>query len=123
MSSKAVSKLYACLQKCNGNTSLHIKSKWEDELQTEISENDWRLSCKTKHSSTSSKRWREFGWKNLTHFFVTLQIKSKQTGLQQKCWRQCGNYNANHSHIFGSCAKLQPFWDDSIGLLEDILKY
>lgn len=123
MPSKAVSKLYACLQKCNGNTSLYIKSKWEDELQTEISECDWHLVCKTQHSSTSSKRWREFGWKNLTRFFITPQIKSKQTGQQQKCWRQCGNYNVNHSHIFWSCAKLQHFWDDSIGLLEDILRY
>lgn len=46
MPSKAVSKLYACLQKFNGNTSLYIKSKLEDELQTEISECDWRLLCK-----------------------------------------------------------------------------
>lgn len=123
MPSKAVSKLYTCLQKCNGNTSWYIKSKWEGELQTKISECDWSLLCKTQHSSTSSKRWREFGWKNLTRFFVTPQIKSKQTGLQQKCWRQCGSYNANHSHIFWSCAKLQSFWDDSIGLLEVILNY
>ena len=92
MPSKAVSKLYTCLQKCNGNTSRYIKSKWEGELQTKISEGDWSLICKTQHSSTSSKRWREFGWKNLTRFFVTPQIKSKQTGLQQKCWRQSQSY-------------------------------
>lgn len=28
--------LYACLQQCDGNTSLYIKLKWEEELQTAL---------------------------------------------------------------------------------------
>lgn len=121
--SKIVSKLYACLQNCNSNTTLYVKLKWEEELQIELSECDWHLMCKIRHSSTSSRRWREFGWKNLMRFFITPQITSKQTGKQQQCWRQCGQINANHSHVFWFCVKLKPFWDGINILLERVLNY
>lgn len=77
----------------------------------------------TKCVFASSKRWREFRWKNLICFFITPHIKNKQIGEQQLCWRQCGQMNANHSYIFWSCKKLQVFWDRVIQILEEILCY
>lgn len=79
--------------------------------------------CRTQHMSTSSKRWREFGWKNLICFFTTPHIKNKQLGIQQQFWRQCGQVNANHSHVFWSCIKIQTLWDRVIQILEEILCY
>lgn len=43
--------LYACLQKSSSNTSLDIKLKREEELQTEPSECDWHLMCRIQQSS------------------------------------------------------------------------
>lgn len=48
----------------------------------------------------------------LEEFNTFFQIKSKQTGIRQQCWRQRGHIDANHSHIFWTRVKLQPFWDD-----------
>ena len=87
---KIVSKLYRGLQKQNGRNSLYVKSKWERELNIKLSETDWHSMCRTQQTSTSSKRWREFGSKNFIRFFITPHIKNKQIGEQQQCWRKCG---------------------------------
>lgn len=54
---------------------------------------------------------------------IAPHIKNKQLGKQQQCWRQCGQMNANHSHIFWSCIKIQTFWERVIQILEEILCY
>ena len=87
---RIVSKLYRGLLKQQGRNKVYIKMKWEKEFNVELSESDWQSMFKTQHTSTSSKRWREFGWKNCTCFFLTPKIKNKQLGQQQYCWRQCG---------------------------------
>lgn len=121
--SKVVSKLYRGLQKRNGANTLYVKSKWERELGVTVSESDWHSMCRAQHSSTNSKRWKEFGWKNLIRFFITPQIKQRQLGIQQLCWRQCGHVIANHSHIFWFCEKIQPFWDGILETLAEVLCY
>lgn len=77
---KIVSKLYRGLQKQNGRNSLYVKSKWERELNIELTETDWHAMCTTQQTSTSSKRWRDFGWKNIILFSITPHIKNKQIG-------------------------------------------
>uniref|UniRef100_A0A8C9X7I8 Reverse transcriptase domain-containing protein n=1 Tax=Sander lucioperca TaxID=283035 RepID=A0A8C9X7I8_SANLU len=121
--SKTVSKLYKALQKQNGNNTLYIKSKWEKELCMEVSEGDWLSMCATQQTSTSSKRWREFGWKSLVRFFITPHIINNQRGEQQQCWRQCGHRNANHYHIFWTCSKLEQFWDSIFLITGRIMGY
>lgn len=49
-------------------------------MNSELSVSDWQSMCRTQHTSTSSKEWREFGWKNLIRFFITPHIKTKQLG-------------------------------------------
>lgn len=120
---KTVSKLYKGLQKQNGNSTFYVKSKWEKELNIVLSEGDWHTMCDTQQTSTSSKRWREFGWKSLIRFFITPNITNKFQGLHLQCWRQCGCTNANHSHIFWTCIKLKPFWDSVFETVDSIMAY
>uniref|UniRef100_A0A3B5QUX2 Reverse transcriptase domain-containing protein n=1 Tax=Xiphophorus maculatus TaxID=8083 RepID=A0A3B5QUX2_XIPMA len=120
---KIVSKLYKGLQKLNGNNTLNIKSKWERELGVIITEDDWLSMCVTQQTSTSSKRWKEFGWKCLIRYFITPQITSRHRGEEQQCWRQCGHQNANHSHVFWSCPKLATYWDEICQTTGIILGY
>lgn len=121
--SKIVSRLYKCLQNCNRFDSLYIKQKWEAELQLKLSENDWHSICLLQQTSTSSRQWREFGWKNLVRYFITPLIKSKQLKTPQQCWRLCGDVNVNHSHVFWSCIKIRPYWESIVTEMEKILGY
>ncbi len=120
---KIVSRLYRGLQKRNGINSLYVRSKWELELNIKLSQSDWHSICRMQQTSTSSKRWRDFGRKNLIRFFITPHIKNKQIGEQQQCWRQCGQMSANHTHVFWACVKLQGFWDRVVQILEEIFTY
>lgn len=79
--------------------------------------------CNTQQTSTSSTRWREFGWKTLIRYFITPHITSRFKGSHQHCWRQCGLTDANHSHIFWSCIKLRPFWDSALSVMDRIMTY
>ena len=117
--SKKNSKLWG-LQK-NGRCALYVKTKWELELNTVRSVSDWLSILKTQHTSTSSKRWSAFRWKNVICFFITPHIKDRQLDKEQHCWRQCGQLNANHSHVFWYCVKVQTFWISVITILEEIL--
>lgn len=120
---KILSKMYSGLQKRNRKNSLYVKSRWEREMNITLSDSDWHSICTTQQTSTSSKRWMKFGWKNLIRFLITSHIKNKQIGEQQQCWRQCGQMSANHTHIFWSCEKLQGYWDRVTQTLEDVLSY
>ena len=75
--SRIVSKLYKGLLKQQGRNTVYIKVKWEKEFNVELSESDWQSIFKTQHTSTSSKRWREFGWRNLARFFFLSHPKLK----------------------------------------------
>ena len=79
----------------------------------------WRVH----HSSTSSRTWREFSWKNLICFFITPKVKSKQLNKSQKCWRECGSYNVDHAHVFWNCQKVTVFWEMVCKVLKQILGY
>uniref|UniRef100_A0A669E9I5 Reverse transcriptase zinc-binding domain-containing protein n=1 Tax=Oreochromis niloticus TaxID=8128 RepID=A0A669E9I5_ORENI len=120
---RILTKLYNGLQNLNRNETLYIKQKWESELHLELSEDDWRSVCLSQHNSTSSRQWREYGWKNVIRFFITLHIKSKQLKIPQRCWRLCGDRDANHSHVFWKCKHIKPYWESIAVTMKRVLGY
>lgn len=120
---KAISVLYRSLRDSEAASTLYIKEKWEKELNININLEEWHDMCETQHTTTNSRTWREFGWKNLTRYFITPKLKSKQTGFQHTCWRLCREREANHAHIFWECHKLNMFWESEHNIMKDILGY
>lgn len=115
--------LYQNLRDSEDFSTLYIKEKWENELKTNITVEEWQSMCEVQHTTTNSRIWREFGWKNLTRFFITRKLKSKQTRSQHSCWRLCGEREANHIQIFWGCQKLNPFWENVHDIIKNILGY
>lgn len=107
----------------NKHLTKYIKMKWEKELKVEISDEEWHKMWMVHHSSTNSRIWREFAWKNLIRFFITPKMKSRQMHSRQKCWRGCGSFNVDHSHIFWNCQKIIVFWEMICRELQQILGY
>jgi len=77
------------------------KRKWESEFKIKITDEDWQNMWKLHQTSTSSRIWREFSWKNLVRFFITPKVKSKQLNRNIHCWWDCGALNADHSCFLG----------------------
>jgi hypothetical protein len=120
---RTISLLYSCLMGSRGDSTIYVKNKWEKELGEDISEEVWNDMWQTQQTTTQSLGWREFAWKNLIRYFITPQIKSKQTKTQQICWRKCDQNDSNHSHIFWTCNKIQPFWDVVHSTICEVLGY
>jgi len=121
---RIISTLYQQLMERKGITS-YVKQKWEKELDMNISEEDWLHIRNTQQSTTSSRIWREFCWKNVIRFFITPKIKSTflSVTVPQPCWRQCGAVNVNHSHVFWLCPVITQFWEDVHMVIVEILGY
>ncbi|CAI5636845.1 unnamed protein product [Oreochromis niloticus] len=120
---KEISVLYKNLRENTATSTEYIKKKWEQEIKTDISTEEWLDMCETQNTTTNSRCWREFGWKHLTRFFITPKIKSKQTQDSLPCWRRCGNMEAHHTHIFWECLKLHNFWKNVTLVIGNILGY
>lgn len=115
-----ISKLYNGLRKLKEENTLYIKEKWEGEGNFVMSVEEWERLNQQQWKTTCSSFWREFGWKNITRFFVSPAQKKHQV-VGSGCWRQCGSDDANHFHIFWGCPPISPFWQGVHGCMEDIL--
>lgn len=88
-----------------------------------MTEEEWYNVCRVQHSTTGSRVWREFGWKNIIRYFITPKIKGRYAPEQNACWRQCGEVGADHTHIFFKCQKMKGYWEEVWGVLKGILGY
>ena len=77
---KETSVIYKRLRESKALSTTYIKNKWEKELDTEITTEEWLNICETQQTTTNSRAWREFGWKNVTRYFITPKISSRQSG-------------------------------------------
>lgn len=88
--SRVISALYQALLKSRRNSTMYIKEKWEKDLGIELTEEEWHNLCWVQHSTTGSRVWREFGWKNVIRYNTTQQLE------HNLCCRQCGQMGADH---------------------------
>ena len=120
---RVISALYQALGASGSNSTVYVKEKWEKELGVEITEDDWFNVCRVQHSATGSRVWREFGWKNIIRFFITPKIKGRYASGQNSCWRLCGQAEADHTHVFWKCQKMEDYWEGVWSVLREILGY
>ena len=116
-----IGELYRHIQDLRGHTTDYVKTKWEEELGIAITSEDWLNIIYTQITTTASRQWRDFSWKNCIRFFVTPKQKSRQTKTQLECWRECGVSRAGHTHVFWECSVLKSFWDDVHGTIKNVL--
>lgn len=121
---RPISSLYGALSSMKQENTLHIKQKWERELELDISEEVWKSICSEIHKVTNANVWREFQWKVVNRFFRTPHILSKiDPSRSSACWRECGEESANHTHVFWGCPLLDNFWKAIFDLLDKIFGF
>ena len=120
---RAISVIYSSLMASKNNSTIYVKNKWEKELDEDIPEEVWDDMWEKHQTTTQSKDWREFTWKNQIRYFITPQIKNKQLRSQQPCWRKCNHMNPNHTHVFWNCVKVQPFWQIIRTAINEVIGY
>lgn len=106
------------MEKLKGYNTIYLKEKWVKETGRELSEEDWE-KVNEEQWKTCSLSWREYGWKNVVRYIITL---AQQKWQDTRCWRFCGENKANHFHIFWDCPCIVPFWQEVNKNMEKILK-
>ncbi|KAJ1107218.1 hypothetical protein NDU88_004611 [Pleurodeles waltl] len=83
---------------------------WNEELQPEISEEQWEFCCGQLTELSPNYKLRLIHFKYLHRFYRT-PISLKRMGLREtdECWR-CGSASASFLHIAWSCPKLKGYW-------------
>ena len=119
---RLISALYQALT-ANENSTNYIKEKWEAEFGIEITDIEWQDMWKMHQTSTSSRTWREFSWKNLVCYFITPKIKNKYSNANHMCRPECGDLDADYFHVFWKCCKLSMFWEMVHNTLQKIRGY
>lgn len=102
--------IYNILQECGAEKLDHIKEKWELDLNKTISEEEWNQCLEHINVYTRSPYWQEYAWKMTIRYFLTPSIMAKYAQTNTSCWRECGVNNADYTHIFYSCNKLNKYW-------------
>ena len=118
-----ISKLYKILRDSKQNPTDYIRIRWQKEINTEISLEQWDNICKTIHTTSCSAHWREFNWKNIVRYFVTPKQQLRINSASSNCWRDCGEDNAHHTHIFWSCIKIKSYWTEVGHKIEQIMGF
>ena len=119
---RTITTLYKALMDDKSTTG-YIKEKWEREFGMEIPEDEWDKMWEKHKTTTCSRAWREFSWKNLIRFFITPKISNNYSETRKSCWRNCGSFDANHAHIFWNCHKITEFWGMVHRITQEILGY
>lgn len=120
---RVISSIYGHLMERGGKTTSYVKLKWERELGIKISDDEWSHIWRTQQSTTSSRVWRLYCWKNLVRFFIIPKTRSKYLSVPQPCWRKCGVINVDHSHVFWLCPNIKKFGEDVHLIIVGILGY
>ncbi len=123
LSRQIIGELYRHIVELRGHSTNYIKAKWEKELGTVTTSEDWTNIINTQITTIASQLWRDFSWKNCIRFFITPMQKSRQTRLQLTCRRGCGHSMADHMHIFWSCPTLKSFWEEVRNIISEVLQY
>lgn len=95
--------LYVNIQKVASPSLYYIKRKWEEELELDISDVEWRWAVELIHSSSVCVRHGSIQFKGLHRLhFTRVKLARIYQGADPTCPR-CKRVPANICHMFWSC--------------------
>ncbi|KAM5165227.1 uncharacterized protein ACMZJ9_007677 [Mantella aurantiaca] len=95
--------------------------KWERELRTcGVEEIDWARSFLLSHKMSMVSRAQERNFKISSRWYkCPTTLHQIDTSISFTCWR-CGEAEGNMTHIWGTCPKVEKFWDEVLGVYQTV---
>lgn len=118
---KAISTLLGKISNSNSSSIYTIKKAWEQDLQINISEEDWARVLRTIHSSSMCARHSLIQFKVVHRAHLPKSKLAKiYTHIDPMCDR-CKSAEATLIHMFWLCPQIQQYWEDICEALSDML--
>lgn len=117
-----IGKIYAVINSVKIEPLARVRGKWEEELATSISEEEWQSVIKNIYSSSICLRHRVIQFKVVHRLHWSKEKLAKfKPDVNPNCDR-CEIEPATLSHMFWNCSKLAPFWQSIFKFLSNALK-
>ncbi len=105
-----ISAFYALLHSLNSDDVIHITQKWERDLATDYTKDDWLRAIKIISSTFTCNRLRETQYKIFHRLHLTPYVFNKMnqqtSALCKKCQKEVGTYY----HYLWHCKLIKRFW-------------
>ena len=100
-----------------------IHTKWEADLQVSLSDGDWSSIWNHIHKGSINVSAQENRYKIYSRWYRTpSKLHKFYPTVSPTCWR-CGGEVGTLLHIWWSCSKLQPFWQEVHSHIAKITSY
>lgn len=117
---KGIYLYYNLLQEKTKFQKSRAHTRWEMDLKTPITDNQWQFTFKTiqtvshctTHWETSLKiihRWQ----------YTPCRLSKMFTNTSPLCWRECGQ-KGHLLHMFWECPNVTSFWNNTFKLIREI---
>lgn len=119
----SISYIYETLFQLTSTTTLeHIRSSWAEDLEIEITEEQWEAALQQIHGSSVCARHGLIQFKVIHRLHWSKQKLSKIFPNVDPSCDRCGRAPASLAHMFWSCTKLISYWRSIFRTLSRILQ-
>lgn len=94
-----------------------LKGEWETELNINLCDKLWLSILNRVHTSSACAKQSFMQCKILHRCYWTNQKLAKIFPDLNPVCNRCGIIPADHVHMFWSCSKLKPFWENIFALI------
>lgn len=120
---KPISYFYQALLILNPSVQPTFLSKWEQGLQSPLSEMQRLMILQLTNISSISSKTTEGNYKMLTRWHYTPVVLHKIfLSILALCWRGCGE-QPTHAHIWWFCPHIRPYWATVLYWIKEIQGY
>ncbi|CAI5697250.1 unnamed protein product [Oreochromis niloticus] len=116
-----VSALYKLFMENSKESTQSILEAWRNDLQMDISEDEWYKSCSLAQSQTINVQSQLLQYKWLTRQYITLsKMHYFNSNILDTCIK-CGVDRGSLFHCIWKCPHVKIFWEKVINLLSQII--
>lgn len=112
-----LSKLYNILLNGSQESSHSYLSSWRNDLQLDISTEEWEKACHLAQTQSINTRGRLLQYKWLFRTYITpVKLNHFNPNIPDNC-PKCNIERGTLLHCIWECKKLQDFWKDTLRLI------
>ena len=116
-----ISEIYNLLTSSSSENSHRKHKAWSENLQLEISEEDWSLACAEAHTKSINTHNKLIHYKWLMRTYITpVELNKYDKNIPDICTK-CIDAKGTFFHCIWQCRKISPFWEEVRKTTEKII--
>ena len=116
-----ISEVYRLLTSHSPENSQYKLNAWKEDLQSEVSERDWKVACANAHTMSINTHLKLIQYKWLMRTYVTqIDLNRYNKNVPDVCTK-CLESRGTLFHCIWQCRKIKIFWEEVRAIVEKII--